>query len=199
MADHEKEDPGELHRLLGSVGPRLRALREARGLTLETLSADTGISLSTLSRLESGIRRPSLELLYPLAKHYRLPLDELVGAPAVGDPRVHIKPIHEPGRTMLPLSRGENGMYVYKHVLHGAAAPAEPMTRVHPGHEWLYVIAGELRLVLGREEYRLAPGEAAEFDTTTPHWFGPAGARATEFLGIFSAAGERVHVSEFLD
>jgi len=187
----------ELMTLLTGVGPRLRAIREARNLTLGELSRLTGTSISTLSRLESGVRKPTLELLYPLARAYRVPLDELVGAPAVGDPRVHIKPISRAGQTLLPLSRGENGMRAYKHVLHGTATPAVPQPKVHPGHEWFYVIAGELRLVLGAEEFRLGPGEAAEFDTTTPHWFGAAGATATEFLGIFSPAGEKVHVSEF--
>ncbi|SEC49662.1 helix-turn-helix domain-containing protein [Arthrobacter woluwensis] len=197
MASPQDSHDSELNSLLAGVGPRLRAIREARNLTLGELSGLTGTSVSTLSRLESGGRKPTLELLYPLARAYRVPLDELVGAPAVGDPRVHIKPISKYGQTLLPLSRGDSGMRAYKHVLHGKSMPEEPQPKVHPGHEWLYVLAGELRLVLGSQEYRLGPGEAAEFDTTTPHWFGAAGPVATEFLGIFSPAGEKVHVSEF--
>ncbi|MCG3041882.1 helix-turn-helix transcriptional regulator, partial [Streptomyces sp. S1A] len=79
----------DLENVLTGVGPRLRTLRRARGATLSQVSETTGISLSTLSRLESGQRRPTLELLLPLAKAYGVPLDELVGAPATGDPRVH--------------------------------------------------------------------------------------------------------------
>ncbi len=78
--------------LLAAVGPRLRRLRERRDMTLTALAAKTGISKSTLSRLEIGQRKPSLELLLPLAELYHLPLDELVGAPAVGDPRVRTRP-----------------------------------------------------------------------------------------------------------
>ena len=74
--------------MLTAVGPRLRALRKQRGATLEQLAESTGISVSTLSRLESGHRRPTLELLLPLAQAHRVPLDELVGAPATGDPRI---------------------------------------------------------------------------------------------------------------
>ena len=76
---------GDVELVMKSVGPRLRLVRQTRGLTLAQTSASTGISVSTLSRLESGSRRPQLELLVPLAALYRVPLDELVGAPATGD------------------------------------------------------------------------------------------------------------------
>src|SRR5262249_42923332 len=85
--------PDDLHGVLNAVGPRLRALRRERNVTLEQLAGSTGISVSTLSRLESGQRRPTLELLLPLAQAHRVPLDELVGAPATGDPRIHPRPI----------------------------------------------------------------------------------------------------------
>src|SRR3712207_5634416 len=77
--------------VLTGVGPRLRALRQQRRLTLTQLSEETGVSVSTLSRLESGQRRPTLELLLPLARAHRVPLDELVDAPETGDPRVRLK------------------------------------------------------------------------------------------------------------
>jgi DNA-binding XRE family transcriptional regulator len=79
----------DLDDAITAAGPRLRALRRQRDITLDELSAQTGISKSTLSRLESGSRRPTLELLLPLARVYGVTLDELVGAPPTGDPRVH--------------------------------------------------------------------------------------------------------------
>jgi transcriptional regulator with XRE-family HTH domain len=66
---------------LDQVGPRLQRLRSQRGMSLAAVAAATGISKSTLSRLETGQRRPSLDLLLPLAQTYRVPLDDLVGAP----------------------------------------------------------------------------------------------------------------------
>src|SRR3954451_21118114 len=81
------DDGAGLGEVLAAVGPRLRALRQRRGTTLRQLSAATGISVSTLSRLESGDRRPSLELLLPLARAHQVPLDELVDAPPTRDPR----------------------------------------------------------------------------------------------------------------
>ncbi|GGY11519.1 helix-turn-helix domain-containing protein [Streptomyces tanashiensis] len=178
--------------VLTEVGPRLRRVRRDRGVTLAELSAATGISVSTLSRLESGQRKPSLELLLPLARAHQVPLDELVGAPPVGDPRVKAKPIVRHGRTMFPLTRQPGGLQAYKVIQEKAHEDPEP--RVHEGYEWLYVLSGKLRLVLGEHDVVLAAGEAAEFDTRVPHWFGPAGDGPVEFLSLFGPQGERMHV-----
>ncbi|MDQ3504454.1 MAG: XRE family transcriptional regulator [Actinomycetota bacterium] len=183
----------DLDQVLTAVGPRLRALRKQSQATLAQLSAATGISVSTLSRLESGQRRPSLELLLPLSKAHKVPLDELVGAPATGDPRIHGRPITRDGRTILPLTRRAGGIQAYKLII-AAGARQEPNPQVHEGYEWLYILAGRLRLVLDQHDLVLSPGEAAEFDTRVPHWFGPAGAEPVEFLSLFGRQGERMHV-----
>ena len=134
--------------VLGAVGPRLRALRRQRGATLAGLSELTGISVSTLSRLESGGRKPALELLLALARAYQVPLDELVGAPAPADPRIRARPVRRNGRTLIPLT-----------------PPA-----------------------------RRKPGEAAEFDTRTPHWFGCPGPEPAEVLVLFGPQGDHIHI-----
>jgi transcriptional regulator with XRE-family HTH domain len=184
----------EIDTVLDAVGPRLRALRRQRGSTLAGVAAETGISESTLSRLESGQRRPNLELLLPLSRVYDVPLDDLVGAPRTGDPRIHLQPIHRHGMTFVPLTRRPGGVHAYKMLIPGPGAPAEPTPQTHSGHEWLYVLNGTLRLVVGDRDLRLPPGEAAEFDTTQPHWLGSADGRAVELLILFGLQGERVHV-----
>jgi transcriptional regulator with XRE-family HTH domain len=126
------------------VGPRLRALRRKRGVTLAGLAAATGISESTLSRLESGQRRPNLELLRPLARAHGVPLDELVGAPPTGDPRVHMRLIHLHGMTFIPLSRRAGGTQAFKLIIPGSLHDAAPDPQSHEGHEWLYVLTGRL-------------------------------------------------------
>ena len=128
----------------------------------------TGISKSTLSRLESGSRRPTLELLLPLARVYGVTLDELVGAPPTGDPRVHLRPVTRNGMTMLPLTRRAGGIQAFKIIMSPGGRPGEPEPRTHEGYEWIYVLNGRLRLVLGDHDLVLTPGEAAEFDTRTP-------------------------------
>jgi transcriptional regulator with XRE-family HTH domain len=177
--------------VLAEVGPRLRRLRKRRGLTLTELAAKTGISKSTLSRLESGQRKPSLELLLPLAEAHRLPLDELVGSPRVGDPRVRARPRTRNGRLVYPLTQEMGGMAVWKVVI---SPERERRLRTHPGYEWLYVLSGEMRLILGEHDITLQPGEVAEFDTRLPHWFGPTGDQPVEILSVHGSHGQRMHV-----
>ena len=183
----------DLDQALAGTGPRLRALRRERETTLAELSAATGISVSTLSRLESGARRPTLELLLPLARAHGVTLDELVGAPPTGDPRIHLRPVSRHGMTMIPLTRRAGGIQAYKLVI-PAGRRRKPEPQTHEGYEWLYVLNGRLRVVLGEQDLVLSPGEAAEFDTRVPHWFGAAEGEAVEFLSLFGRQGERAHL-----
>ena len=181
--------------VLTAVGPRLRALRKQHGATLEQLAESTGISVSTLSRLESGHRRPTLELLLPLAQAHRVPLDELVGAPATGDPRIYPRPVRRGSATWLPLTRNPGGLNVFKLIMPVNPDPPDHLEqRVHEGHEWLYVITGRLRMALGDQDFILIAGEAAEFDTRVSHGFANVGPEPLELLLIFGPQGERVHV-----
>ncbi|MFC6879567.1 MULTISPECIES: helix-turn-helix domain-containing protein [Actinomadura] len=181
--------------VLAAVGPRLRELRRRSGTTLTALSQSTGIPISTLSRLETGQRKPGLELLLPLARAYRMPLDELVNAPSDADPRVYPRAVTRGGMTVIPLTRKPGGLQVWKQIL-----PADPDLgrvpdpRSHEGYHWLYVLNGRLRLVLGDRELVLSSGEVAEFDTHLPHWFGNADARPVELLSILGPQGERFHI-----
>jgi transcriptional regulator with XRE-family HTH domain len=181
--------------LLANVGPRLRALRQERGATLADLSASTGISVSTLSRLESGGRRPTLEHLLPLARAHGVALDALVDAAPPEDPRVHGSPFSREGLTLVPLSRdGTGGPQAYKLVFPPRSPARPPEQKVHDGYEWLYVLSGRLRLQLGAREFVLAPGEAVEFDTRVPHAFTNPFAEPAEVLTLFGPQGERMHV-----
>jgi transcriptional regulator with XRE-family HTH domain len=178
--------------VLEAVGPRLRDLRRQRETTLTAVAEATGISVSTLSRLESGQRRPTLELLLPLATAYGVQLDDLVGAPPTGDPRVHMRPIRGNQMTMIPLTRRPGGLQAYKVII--PERRREPSLKVHEGYEWVYVLSGELRLILGAHDFVIRPGEAAEFGTRTPHWFGTTGSGPVEALTLFGPQGERAHL-----
>ncbi|MBO4204828.1 helix-turn-helix domain-containing protein [Micromonospora echinofusca] len=179
---------------LAAVGPRLRALRTQRGTTLAQLAETTGISVSTLSRLESGGRRPTLELLLPLARAYQVPLDELVDAPPTGDPRVHPRPIVRGRSTFLPLTRRPGGVQAFKQILPPDPPGCDREPQTHEGYEWLYVLSGRVRLQLGEHDFVLHPGEVAEFDTRTPHCVTNPGPGPAELLNLFGPQGERIHV-----
>ena len=175
---------------LDQVAPRLKRLRDQHKVTLTALATTTGISKSTLSRLETGHRRPSLELLLPLAQAYHVPLDDLVGAPDVADPRIRLKPKQVKGRTVIPLTLAPGGAQAWKIVIPTSKTTPEP--RAHEGREWLYVLSGRMRLVYGEQDIVLGQGEVVEFDTGVPHWFGSTGEEAAEILSLYGRPGERV-------
>lgn len=184
-----------LDRTLNAVGPRLRLLRQARDVTLADLALQTGISVSTLSRLEVGLRRPTLEQLLPLARAYGVTLDELVDAPPTGNPRINLRPIScKDGSTILPLTNRPGGIQAYKFVLPTGDDDVLPELRVHEGYDWVYVLNGTLRLVLGELDMLLQSGEAAEFDTGTPHCFAATSSGPVEYLSLVGKQGERAHV-----
>lgn len=185
---------GDLDGVLAAVGPRLRAIRRRRDVTLAELATATGISVSTLSRLESGRRRPTLELLLPLARAHGVAMDELVDAPPTGDPRVHLRPVRHNGMTVIPLTRHADGLAAHKLIIPAPRSPVSPQPRSHEGYEWVYVLAGRLRLVVGDQDLVLTSGEAAEFDTGLPHWMGSADTHSVELLVLFGRQGERAHL-----
>lgn len=180
---------------LDTVGPRLKHLRLRRDVTLTALGEASGISISTLSRLEAGLRRPTLEQLLPLARYYGVTLDSLVDAPRTADPRVDLRPMScTDGSTIIPLTRRPGGIQAYKFVLPSGSDDAVVDLRSHEGYDWAYVLNGTLRLVLGDRDLRLEAGEVAEFDTRTPHWFGATSAGPVEYLSLVGRQGERAHV-----
>jgi transcriptional regulator with XRE-family HTH domain len=190
---HVENSAAAIAAALDQVGRRLRRIRAQRRLTLTAVADTSGISKSTLSRLETGQRRPTLELLLALSQVYQVPLDELVAAPEVGDPRLRLKAGRVKGRTVVPLTRHPDGTQAWKIVIPATQASPEP--RAHDGFEWIYVLSGQLRLVLGDRDWVLGPGEVATFDTQVPHWFGSTGGQPAEILSIFGRPGERMRVA----
>lgn len=147
-----------------------------------------GLSVSTLSRLETGERRIPLETAMTLAGVYGVGLDELVADPAVEHPHV----TRRGTRTYHAL-----GPTLRTHRAHRVtieATDVHPDQRVHSGREWLYVLSGRLRLVLGDEDIIIPAGETADFDTRLPHWFGSDGSGRVVLLSLFDTEGERIHL-----
>lgn len=178
------------------VRRRLRALRAQQGLTLEEVATRARIDVSTLSRLESGKRRLALDHLPRLAEALAVSTDELLRAPERPDPRVRGASQTHHGITFWPLTRHgpAGGLHAFKiRVSVRRRRPAE--LPVHEGHEWMYVLSGRLRLVLGDDDFLIGPGEAVEFSTWTPHWFGAVDGPA-EAIILFGAHGERVHLHD---
>ncbi|MFF5494477.1 helix-turn-helix domain-containing protein [Streptomyces aquilus] len=181
---------------LAAMGPRLRAAREHHGATLTAVSCATGISQSTLSRIETGRRKPTLEMLLHLSKEYDVSLDELAGtAPAPAAKARATAPLSfGDDKAVLPLTRYVGGLHAHKHVLPALKdPPARPRQVSHDGYEWLCVLYGRLWLALGDQDLVLTPGEVIEFDTRTPHGVANAGPGGpVEYLVMFGPQGERL-------
>ncbi|MFB7222637.1 helix-turn-helix domain-containing protein [Streptomyces sp. NPDC002596] len=186
----------EIAGVLAAMGPRLRVSRERRGDTLTDVSRATGISLSTLSRVENGRRKPNLELLLHLAKAYGVSLDELAGTAPATVEKPHSPPPQRPvdDKAVLPLTHYVGGVHAHKHVLPATDdQPPRPRQMSHEGYEWLCVLSGRLWLALGEHDLVLTAGEVAEFDTRTPHGVANAGLGGpVEYLIMFGPQGERL-------
>jgi transcriptional regulator with XRE-family HTH domain len=177
--------------VLADVGHRLRALRRGHTLTLPELATITGMSVSTLSRLETGRLRPTLGQLLPLARAYGATLDDLAGITEPADPRNHLPVIHRHGAAFIPLTLRAGGVRAYKMISPARDTLPVPDPCRHEGYQWLYVLSGRLRVMLGNQDFVLKPGEAAEFDTGVPHWMGHADHDPIELLMLFGPQGER--------
>lgn len=177
------------------VRGRLRRFRTERGLTLQQVASAANLDVSTVSRLESGKRRLAIDHLPGLASALGVSVDDLLGARAPTDPRVRREPIRGDKLTMWPLThRGPTaGRHAYKCLIdRDRDTPPDPLP-VHDGHDWMYVLSGRMRLLLGDEDMIIEPGEAVEFSTLTPHWFGAVDG-PVELVGIFSTQGEQLHL-----
>ncbi|QCX73747.1 DNA-binding transcriptional repressor PuuR [Streptomyces sp. YIM 121038] len=185
----------DVARTLAAMGPRLRAVRERRGVTLAAVSRATGVSSSTLSRIETGRRKPTLEVVLQLAKEYEVSLDELAGtapAPAAG-PRSTAPHSFGDDKAVLPLTRYVGGLHAHKHVLPAVGEPpGRPRQGTHEGYEWLCVLYGRLWIALGDQDLVLTAGDVIEFDTRVPHGLANAGSTGpVEYLIMFGPQGER--------
>ena len=173
------------------VRTRLRSLRTTLGLSLDDLGARTNLSPSTISRIETGKRSISLDVLLPLAAGLQVSLEALLDASDDDDVVIRPTPSRIGGRTTWMLSRPGDTKVAVKMLLD--PVPARPEQRVHPGHDWLFVLSGRVLLLLGDREVTVETGEAAEFATMTPHAFtaidGPA-----ELLMIFDRDGQHAHI-----
>ncbi|UNO39330.1 XRE family transcriptional regulator [Streptomyces sp. MST-110588] len=156
---------------LPSVAPRLRDLRQRSGLTLEAAARRVGLSPAHLSRLETNRRQPSLPVLLALARTYGTTVSDLLGEAAPErNPIVRAdrtEPSEAGGWTYWTVGAAGRAMQALR--VHVPQRAQGDLVRVHPGEEWLYVLKGRLRLILGEAVHVLEPGDAAHFDSTTPH------------------------------
>ncbi len=172
-----------------TVRTRLRGLRTAQALSLDDLAERSHLSPSTISRIETGKRAISLDVLLPLARALRTDVETLLAEDVDEDVVIRPVPTEEAGRTTWMLTKATGSTMAMKVRLEPSAPPSQ---RVHPGHDWFFVLQGRIQLLLGERVVMVESGEAAEFETMTPHSFAAVGGPA-EVIMIFDRDGQRVH------
>lgn len=172
MAMNHSSDSQESVRPLDE---RLRGVvqqaRTAAGMSLSDLGERTGISPSTLSRLENGERRLAIDMLETIASGLQTTVHNLI-ADAERTDRL-LLPVPEieldDGSRALVLRTEESGRQLLR-MLVPQRRPAE--RQEHPGTEWLHVLRGRLWLAVGDREIVVEAGRTAQFDCTLPHAMG---------------------------
>jgi transcriptional regulator with XRE-family HTH domain len=174
------------------VRSRLRSIRISRGWSLDDLAARSHLSASTISRVETGKRTISLDVLQPLCRALHVALDELLDTSTDDD--VVIRPLPEswPGATMWPLTRHRDGNGIFAAKVRYEPTGHRPVPQVHPGHDWFFVVSGAVELTLGDRTIIVEEGQAAEFSTMTPHAFAAHGGPA-EIITILDRDGQHAH------
>lgn len=171
------------------MGERLRVARQARGLTLRQLAERLGVSPSMVSQIETGRASPSVSTLYAIASELDVSLDELLFNDRRGGSTVDDRERPSAGSHMLQRAEGRKTIrlasgvvwerltpesepdteFLYVTYEVGGASSAENDFQRHPGHEWGFVLEGQLEIRIGFQEYSLGPGDSISFDSTIPH------------------------------
>lgn len=178
-----------------ALGPRLRAIRLARGIGLRELARRLELSPSSISQIETGKMQPSVRTLYAFAEELGVTVDEVLfasGPVAPPSPATGREPAPVPspgpglavqradGRPSISLNSGvtwERLMFWADEDVEfieatyepgGASSPPDAFVR-HNGHEFGHVLEGTLRVVVGFDEFILGPGDVITFPSSTPH------------------------------
>ena len=192
------------------LGPRLRAIRLQRGLSLRELARRVDLSPSSISQIETGKMQPSVRTLYALVTEFGITVDEVLfeHAPPSPDgvsPSVSESSAAVPGpglavqreeeRPIIILSSGvtwERLMFWADEDVEfieatyppgGASAPADALVR-HSGHEFGYILSGTLRIIVGFDEFVLGPGDSITFPSSTPHRLSNEGSEAVRAIWV---------------
>lgn len=166
----------ELDEALSSLAESLREERTRAGLTLEQLAQRADLSTAHLSRLESGDRQPSVAALIALSRALGVSMSTLLGerrgAPAISTYPPET-PTHEANGLAIAACSGFPGSTTLEALQIRLSADREPPEPArHRGEEWIYVVAGKLRLEFDGQVHLLEAGSTAHFDANRPHRLG---------------------------
>ncbi len=186
----------ERHSSVEEIGKRIRLLREEKGLSREALSKMTGFNVEFLASIESDEVQPQLGTLIRLSKALDSAFTRLVSG--VGEYLYSITRKDDRKTVFRSISReGKKQIYSYRSLapeVKGRHMEAlivqleeatEADTSVHEGEEFIYVLSGVARLIIGEDRYRLNPGDSVYYLSTTPHLISAESGQATILAVIY--------------
>jgi XRE family transcriptional regulator, regulator of sulfur utilization len=183
-----------------AVGPRVRALREAMGLSLRDLAERSGVSAPMLSQVERGETSPTLAVAGRIASGLELTLSQLLrldeGGHLVvtreGRRRSHKHGGHgfEELTPPLPGQRADVSLHVLEPGA-GTGGAGDPPMHEPGSRETAVVLDGELALVVDGARHELGAGDSVTFDADLPHHFENDGGGRTRFIAVIAAGLRR--------
>jgi transcriptional regulator with XRE-family HTH domain len=184
------------------IGPRVKALREASGLSLRDLAARSDVSAPMLSQVERGETSPTLAVATKIAAGLELRLSQLLrldedGAVTIvrADSRQHGGNAERGhGYEVMTAPRPGQRAELSLHTLApgGATGAADDPPMHEPGsRETAFVQSGEVVLVCDGERHELAEGDCVTFDADLPHHFENPTSADASFLAVVSAGLRR--------
>jgi transcriptional regulator with XRE-family HTH domain len=194
------EPPTAISEEIRATGPRVRALREAMGLSLRNLAERSAVSAPMLSQVERGETSPTLSVAAKIATGLELTLSQLLRL----DESTHAV-VTRKGRRR----RYSNGGHKYEeltpplpgqradvslHTLESEATtggPGDPPIHEPGSRETAVVLDGELTLVIDGADHELGTGDSVTFDADLPHHFENHGTQETRFLAVVAAGLRR--------
>jgi transcriptional regulator with XRE-family HTH domain len=184
-----------------AVGPRVRALREAEGLSLRDLAERSGVSAPMLSQVERGETSPTLQVAARIASGLQLRLSQLLRLDEGGASVTIVRPGERRAggagghryEVLTPPQPGQRSE-VSRHVLAPGAAtggPGDPPMHEAGARETAVVERGTVQLLIDGAQHPLAAGDTVTFDADLPHHFENHGKEEAVLLAIVSAGLRR--------
>jgi transcriptional regulator with XRE-family HTH domain len=160
----------------GAIGSHLRQLRAKRRLSLAQVAQSVGISVGFLSALERSQMSGSVGTLRKLARFYKTNILDFFDGTGISSRQVRPeqRKVLEAGSGVRMELLAWGNTVMEPHLFRVAPEAGSGESYTHEGEEFLYVLRGQLTIMLENEEYRLKAGDSFYFESATPHhWRNP--------------------------
>ena len=182
---------------LAQVGERIKKVREEKKLSLTDLAEKTGYSSAIISQIENHLLSPSLGTLIQISHALDVPLSKIFGEKR-GHPYTIARKNERKLVSRFASKEGVNYGYTYEsrgfdkknRRMEPVIVTLEPATvkqeklSTHSGEEFIYVLEGEMEVILGNLKDTLSPGDSIYYDSTLPHHVACVGDTPTKILAV---------------